>query len=336
MKKDMVRYCIITALVVSVALGSCAVALNKCVVMPGKSFAGPRPAAAEELKQIEAALRKDLITLSVDIGERSNATPEKLAESANFIQEAMKETGCAVALQKFGWQDSDYVNLELTVPGQSPDLIVIGAHYDSVIGCPGANDNGTGVVALLELARYFAKHPQRCTLKFVAFPNEEYYFRTEGMGSCLYSALLQKHGQLKKVKGMIALETIGYFSDKPGSQTCPAPFASLYPDTGNFISFISTDKSLDFVRTCVGSFRNSGVPLPSEGLGAPAEVPGVDWSDHLYFLKHNVPALMVTDTAPYRYPYYHKAEDTIDKLDLAGTALVVQGMKTVIADLASK
>ncbi len=316
--------------------GVSAVAISRSVKMPGQSFAGARPAPTEELQQIESILRKDLTMLSVTIGPRPRWSADKLTESVAYIKKEMETTGGKVEVQKYTLDGIEYENVELTIPGKSDEVVVVGAHYDTVEGCPGANDNGSGVVAMLELARYFGKHPQERTLKFVAFANEEFYFRTEGMGSCRYVWRLNKTKELKKVVAMLSLETIGYFSEKPGSQACPPPFGSFYPDKGNFISFISTDKARDLVKKSVASFRNSGVPMPSEGLAAPKQVPGVDWSDHLYFLKHNVPALMVTDTAPYRYPYYHKAEDTIDKLDLAGTALVVQGMKTVIADLASK
>lgn len=322
-----------------------AAAITGSVKMPGKSYEGARPAADEETLQIEARLRKVLTTLSVDIGPRPQWDKEKLDEAVAFIKNEMEACGGKehVQVQKFTWDNLEYENVELTIKGQSgkgqpktDEIIVVGAHYDSVEGCPGANDNGTGVVALLELARYFASHPQERTLKFVAFANEEYYFRTEGMGSCQYARRLQKSGQLKNVKAMLALETIGCFSEVPGSQACPPPFASFYPDKGNFISFISTDKARELVSQAVASFRRSAVPMPSEGLAAPGEVPGVDWSDHLYFLRYGCPALMVTDTAPYRYPYYHKGEDTIDKLDLAGTALVVQGLKPVLSDLARK
>lgn len=327
------------------AVALSAAAITGSVKMPGKSYEGARPAADEDTLQIEARLRKDLTRLSVDIGPRPQWDKEKLGQAVAFIKKEMEACGgeSEIAVQKFTWDNLEFENVELTIKGQSKngrsladEIIVVGAHYDSVEGCPGANDNGTGVVAMLELARYFANHPQERTLKFVAFANEEFYFRSEGMGSCQYARHLKESGQLKKVKAMLSLETIGCFSEVPGSQACPPPFASFYPDKGNFVSFVSTDQARDLVCRCVESFRLSKVAMPSEGLAAPKEVPGVDWSDHLYFLRYGCPALMVTDTAPYRYPYYHKGEDTIDKLDLAGTALVVQGLKPVLSDLAGK
>jgi hypothetical protein len=133
---------------------------------------------------------------------------------------------------------------------------------------------------------------------------------------------------------MISLETIGYFSDAPRSQIYPAPgLTAFYPTTGNFIGFVGNVRSHALVRRVIRNFRDAG-KLPSEGAAMPSFIPGVGWSDQWAFWQNGYPGIMVTDTAPFRYPYYHAASDTPDKLDYDRFALVVSGMQKVIADLA--
>jgi Zn-dependent M28 family amino/carboxypeptidase len=213
-------------------------------------------------------------------------------------------------------------------------VVVVGAHYDSALGTPGANDNGSGVAAVLELARLLRDLGRAGgkRIRLVLFVNEEPpYFRTEDMGSLHYArALAERH---ERVVAMYSLETIGYYSSEPGSQHYPAPFSLLYPDTGDFIAFVGTLESRALVWETVRSFR-SHTAFPSIGGVAPAAVPGIDWSDHWAFRQHGFPAMMVTDTAPYRYPYYHRPSDTPDKVDVESLARIVKGMERVIRDTA--
>jgi Zn-dependent M28 family amino/carboxypeptidase len=225
--------------------------------------------------------------------------------------------------------------LEVELIGDSlpREIVVVGAHYDSVLDCPAANDNGTGVAALLSLARRFSGRTADRTLRFVAFVNEEPpYFQTEEMGSWVYAKQCRK--QNEAVTAMLSLETIGYYSDQPDTQQYPAPFGLLYPSTGNFVAFVGNIGSGDLVRQAVGSFRQHE-PFPSEGGALPEFTPGIGFSDHWSFWQEGYPALMVTDTAPFRYPYYHTPEDTADKVDFERTARVVRGLEKVIVDLAS-
>jgi len=232
-------------------------------------------------------------------------------------------------------------NIEAEIPGNRPEIIVIGAHYDSVFGSPGANDNGSGAAAVLALAQRFAarekgqRPPQRTpnkTLRFVAFVNEEPpYFLSGEMGSLVYARRCKEHGD--KISAMISLETIGYFSDAPHSQTYPSPgLGVFYPKVGNFIGFVSNVKSRALLRRVVTLFRKNA-KIPSEGASLPAFVPGVSWSDQWSFWQQSYPAIMVTDTAPFRYPYYHSSSDTPDKLDYDRFTLVVSGMEKVIQEL---
>lgn len=151
------------------------------------------------------------------------------------------------------------------------------------------------------------------------------------MGSFHHARDLAERGE--DVIGMLSLETIGYYSEEKGSQHYPPPLDALYPDTGNFIGFVGDLGSRGLVQKAIGSFRRHA-RFPSEGIAAPATIPGIDWSDHWAYREHGFPAMMVTDTAPYRYPHYHTAQDTPDKVDYERLALVVKGIEYVVRDLA--
>src|SRR5205814_10011080 len=203
-----------------------------------------------------------------------------------------------------------------------PPIVIIGGHYHSVFGSSGSNDNGTGVAATLALARRFAEKQLELrltpthykTLRFVAFVNEEPpYFLSGEMGSEVYARRCKERGD--KIYAMISLETIGYFSDAPNSQTYPSPdLGMFYPKVGNFIGFVSNVHSRALLRRVITLFRENA-KIPSEGASLPAFIRGVSWSDQWSFWQHGYPAIMVTDTAPFRYPYYHSSSDTPDKLD---------------------
>ena len=151
------------------------------------------------------------------------------------------------------------------------------------------------------------------------------------MGSFIYAGRCRARGD--KIAAMISLETIGYFSDAPHSQTYPSPGLGLfYPKVGNFIGFVSNVHSRTLLRRVVAAFRKHA-KIPSQGAALPAFVPGVSWSDQWSFWRNGYPGIMVTDTAPFRYPYYHSSSDTPDKLDYDRFALVVSGMEKVIEDL---
>jgi Zn-dependent M28 family amino/carboxypeptidase len=201
-----------------------------------------------------------------------------------------------------------------------------------VLGAPGANDNGTGVAAMLALARRFSGQKPRRTLRFVAFANEEPpHFQTAEMGSVVYAQRSRERSE--NVVAMLSLETLGYYDDAQGSQVYPPPIGLFYPSTGNFVGFVSNVSSRKLLRDVVGDFR-SHTRFPSEGAALPAVIPGVGWSDHWAFWQAGYPALMVTDTAPFRYPHYHTGADTPDKIDYERLARVVAGLERSIRRLA--
>jgi Zn-dependent M28 family amino/carboxypeptidase len=162
----------------------------------------------------------------------------------------------------------------------------------------------------------------------VLFVNEEPpHFKTVRMGSLVYAKRLRQSGE--QVLGMLSLETLGYYSDAEGSQHYPPPLGLLYPQRGNFIAFVGLTSSRAFVRETIGSFR-AHTPFPSEGGTAPGFIQGVDWSDHWSFEQVGIPALMVTDTAPFRYPHYHTHADRPQAIDHDRLARVVDGLADVI------
>ncbi len=301
------------------------------VRMPGKNIASAAPLSPEDI-DLRAELKSDVQALAGEIGERNMARYPQLNAAADFIEDSFSRAGLHPRRDSYEVRGQACHNIEAEIPGTRPNVVLIGAHYDSVFGSPGANDNGSGVAALLALARRFAGKPAQQTLRFVAFVNEEPpYFLSEQMGSFVYAGRCKARGD--RISAMISLETIGYFSDAPHSQTYPAPgLGVFYPTVGNFIGFVSNVHSRALLRRSIALFRKHA-KIPSEGAALPSFVPGVSWSDQWAFWQHGYPGIMITDTAPFRYPHYHSATDTPDKLDYDRFALVVSGMQKVIEGL---
>jgi hypothetical protein len=307
--------------------------------MPGKNISKAAPLSADEIA-LREELRADVQKLAGEIGERNMWHYRQLNAAADFIENSFSLAGLRTRRDSYDMRGQACHNIEAEVAGSQrpavssppPSIIVIGAHYDSVFGSPGANDNGTGVAATLALARRFASIKPGHTLRFVAFVNEEPpYFLSGEMGSLVYARRCKARGD--KISAMISLETIGYFSDAPHSQTYPSPGLGIfYPKVGNFIGFVSNVRSRALLRRVVALFRKHA-KIPSEGAALPGFVPGVSWSDQSSFWRQGYPAIMATDTAPFRYPYYHSSNDTPDKLDYDRFTLVVNGIEKVIQGL---
>jgi hypothetical protein len=308
--------------------------------MPGKNVSKAGPLSPDEVV-LREELRANVQKLAGEIGERNMWHYAQLNAAADFIEDSFSRAGLRTRRDSYEMRGQPCHNIEAEISdtqqgaavSSPPPIIIIGAHYDSVFGSPGANDNGTGVAATLALARRFASAKPKQTLRFVAFVNEEPpYFLSGEMGSLVYARRCKERGD--KISAMISLETIGYFSDAPHSQTYPSPgLGVFYPKVGNFIGFVSNVKSRALLRRVIALFRKHA-KIPSEGASLPAFIPGVSWSDQWSFWQHGYPAIMVTDTAPFRYPYYHSSSDTPDKLDYDRFTLVVSGMEKVIQELA--
>lgn len=302
--------------------------------MPRDNFKGPLPPLTEEQRALEQELRAHVHQLAGRIGERNLFHYKQLAAAADYIRATLTGSDYAVRRRPYQVTGRHCENLEVELRGaeHSDDILLIGAHYDSVRGSPGANDNATGVAALLALARAMAKTRLSCTLRFVAFTNEEPpYFQSRHMGSRVYAQECRANGE--RIFLMLSLETIGYYSDEPKSQSYPFPFGFFYPSTANFIALVSNMKNERWVTQLLTMFRRHA-QFPCEGGALWEYIPGISWSDHWSFWKEGYAAVMLTDTAPNRYPHYHTAADTPDKVDFARMARVVAGLHKVILDIA--
>lgn len=285
-------------------------------------------------RELAARLERHVRTLAETIGERNIYHPAALAEAEEYIVSRWQAMGYEVVRQTYELEGAACSNLEVTRPGnrRSGDIVLIGAHYDSVVGSPGANDNGSGVAVLLEMARGFAAVDVDRTVRFVAFVNEEPPFSFgEAMGSMRYARAARYRGD--SIELMLALETIGCYSDQPGSQNYPPLFRLFYPDTGNFIAFVSNLRSRRSLRRFAAAFRQHS-DFPAEEVATFSWIPGVAWSDHQSFWRCGYPALMVTDTAFYRYPHYHMATDKADHLDYPAMAALTEGLEGAVLSLA--
>jgi Zn-dependent M28 family amino/carboxypeptidase len=282
----------------------------------------------------EDRLRRDIRRLAADIGERNIYRYPNLCDAAAFIEQSFLNAGYQPSRQEYEARSKVFSNIEAEVTGQEfpKDIIIVGAHYDTNRNSPGANDNGSGVAALLELARSFAHQRISRTLRFVAFTNEERPFlRTPYMGSRVYARRCRERNE--NITAMMSLETIGYSSKQRGSQWL-AFFGLLYPSRGDFIVLVANPSSKELLHRTSESFRRS-TRVRCETAVLPSFAPGAKSSDHWSFWKEGYPGLMVTDTAPLRYPYYHKAADTPDKLRYDFLSGVVEGLKGTVRDLAT-
>ncbi|MCB0218120.1 MAG: M28 family peptidase [Chrysiogenetes bacterium] len=288
------------------------------------------------LDEMAARLKAHVSALATDIGERSAfSTPEMLSRSADYVRNEFRKLEYEVISNAFEAGGIDVENLATVIPGSKRphEIVVVGAHYDSALGTPAANDNGSGIAALLELARALRGRNLDRALHLVAFTTEEPpFFQTGEMGSMQYAKHLR--GTNDHVVAMLSLETLGYYSDVPGSQRYPPGLDAFYPHTGNFVAFVGNVGSFGLMRQCLKQFQQAST-FPSQGAALPGFLPGVGWSDHWSFWQHDYDAIMVTDTAPFRYFDYHEASDTPEKIDYERMAQVVSGLESVVIDLAT-
>lgn len=299
--------------------------------VPGESVTGALPQPTPENSVLATRLRSHVIAIASE--------PHNLQHRPALVR---ADAYIAGQLRFFGYQvrSEDVLlparNLEVVIEPKEAgaSTLVVGAHFDSFGNAPGANDNATGAAALLELARTVRPLDGKLSkrLRLVFFANEEPpFFKSGAMGSKVAADHLAASNE--EVAGMISLETLGYFSEQPGSQKYPFPLSVRYPSTGNFVAFVGDLSSRSFLREAIERFREHA-QIPSVGGTAPSFVNGIDWSDHWSFSQTGVPSFMVTDTAPFRYPFYHTPRDTPEKLDYYRLALTVEALRPMIVDLA--
>ena len=272
--------------------------------------------------------------LSVRIGSRSIHEYDKLGATRDYIASFLEDLGYVPILQNYNYRGKKYSNIIVTIMGtKHPDeTVVFGAHYDTVYGTPGADDNASAVAVLFEICRALKDFSPGRTLKLIFFTLEEPpLFRSKSMGSYIYAREAKEKGE--DIRAMICLEMVGYYSDKKGGQTFPLPLMSLmYPSTPNFIAVVGNLQSRSLVKRVKLSL-NKGCDIPVETLSTVSFVPGVDFSDHCSFWKMGYSAVMVTDTAFYRNPNYHGAKDTIDTLNFDKMSSLLVGLVQVAKDL---
>ncbi len=282
---------------------------------------------------LEQRLQVHVEKLASEIGERNVWLPKALHAAADYIRDTWGQLGYEVHAQGYDAGGVWSENLEIEIRGdvQAKEIVLAGAHYDSVTGSPGADDNASGVAALLEIARLLAGIKPERTLRLVAFVNEESPFFYFGeMGSKVYARAARERKD--DIRLMLSLEMLGYYSDEKDSQSYPPFMRWSYPDQGNFIGFVSNLKSRRALKEFSQAFAKSS-DFPFETLASPAIVPGVSWSDQLSFWREDYQAIMVTDTAFYRYPHYHRATDTPAELNYAEMARVAEGLAGALAML---
>lgn len=338
-----IRLCLVALPIGLLLIGAGAVFVTEFVLAEpaGPDDASRKQAEAARLTRravSRADLERYVTLLAGDIGARHLGEPKSLRAAAYWIESTLgpNNIGYPVTRERYQAGGVEVWNVVADLPGGrlAGEMVVVGAHYDTVPGSPGANDNATGVAALLSLAHSFAGETPDRTIRFVAFANEEPpHFHTESMGSLVHARHLAKTGA--KVTAMISLETIGYFSDEPGSQRTPPGLpAERFPAVGNFVALVGNPASEPLVRAAGAAWEQAGVPVTALPIALPETVEGAGGSDHWSFWQAGYPALMVTDTAPFRYPHYHRPTDTAERIDFGRFTEVVKGLRSVIEALA--
>ena len=283
------------------------------------------------------------ISEALSLEERNlRNNPSGLSRAADFIEEYFSRTGFGVSRQTFQVDRFDCHNLEAVARDfcgvQEPHWI-LGAHYDSAPGTPGADDNISAVAILLETARLLmeSENPPR-NIRFVAYTNEEPpHFTNESMGSRVHAQSCRRNGD--NIQGMICLESLGYFTDKPGSQELPTLYGmpeetlaftrsrGIDPTVGNYIAVVGDEQSASFLSRFDDAFSRHPIPT------LPLVMPEMRLSDHLCYWDEGYPAIMLTDTALFRNPNYHKHTDTVETLDFQAMASITENLVSAIQKL---
>ena len=291
----------------------------------------------QQLVQIQNNLNKHVKYLSEAIGARNLEHYMSLNKTSRYIQNQMKEYSTEPTFQTYKCRRKEVQNIIFEKLGDRfpEEIIIVGGHYDSVLDSPGADDNATAIAALLELIRLMQNFRNQRTIRFVAFTLEESpYFASGKMGSQVYAKSCYERKE--NIVCMIALEMLGYFTDEPMSQQYPFPeMLMTYPERGNFIAVVGNKPSEQLTKQFANCLKETSL-IKTVTLIADASVPGIDLSDHSSFWKYNFPALMITDTAFYRNPYYHTTEDKIEHLNFKILANLVYALTAAIKNVDQK
>lgn len=263
---------------------------------------------------------------------RSYRNIESLNYVADYIFNDFNKYADTVYYQPYQVNNQEYKNVVCVFGNKNAKTVVIGAHYDVCGSQDGADDNASGVVGLLELAKLLKGQKLNYRIEIVAYTLEEPpYFRTENMGSFIHAKSLYE--EQVDVYGMVSLETIGYFDDSKRSQDYPIGTLSLiYGNRGNYITLVNKFSKGKFSKKFNKQFKSQGL-IRTKKFTAPAKLPGIDFSDHLNYWAFDYSALMITDTAFYRNKNYHQNTDTIETLDLARMSKVIDAVYQALIGL---
>ena len=329
------RIVLSVVLLLVIALLSLSLLLFFMTSMPGASIQGPLPEQTPSQAALEQRLRNHVVILANLVGPRHAEVPASLARAGDYVRTQLLNFGYDP--QETFFDDGRFSNIEVTLPGtdNSEEIIVIGAHYDTApTGTPGADDNASGVAVLLEIARALAGSELSRSVRFIGFTNEERpWFNTDLMGSRVSAGASAAAGE--KIIGMFSLEMLGYYSTVPGSQQYPPIIRHFYPDTGDFVAFVSNLRSRPLLMNALAAFREQQA-FPSEGMAAPETLVGdIRRSDNSAYWDAGFPAVMVTDTSNFRTPHYHTLEDTPQTLDYVSMARLTEGLTGMVISLAN-
>lgn len=298
----------------------------------GAPAVSPLPALTEEEREMEERLRATVKHFASEIGDRNIEQSWNLASATDDLATSLEKTGYDVQRQGIVAGDAVVQNVIVHVAGgeHGGQVIVVGAHFDTFQGTPGADDDGSGVAAVMELARTFQAKKGKRALHLGFFVNGEApYLRTEQMGSLVYAKWLK--GQGLEVKGMLSLDGLGAYSDAPPARPYPDGIVPPYPAKSDFVAIVGNEASRPLLEQVTTSMQHGSVPVIGTVLGE--EHPLAQGSDQWAFWKLGAPALLVTDVAEYRYKEHHQKTDLPDKLDYDRLTRVVSALKRTVAEL---
>jgi Zn-dependent M28 family amino/carboxypeptidase len=285
-------------------------------------------------------LERHVCRLASEIGPRFPGNPKSIQLTEQWIEQELQNSGYQLTRETYDARGDVVSNLIIEIPGtkRSDEILIVGAHYDTVPSTPGADDNASAVAVLLETARLLAGEKFSRTVRFVFFACEEPpYFHFNEMGSQFHARGCRSRKE--KIIGMLCLEMLGYYSDEPGSQQVPATIPKavhwLFPKTGNFLAAVANLRSIRLLLRFRQGFKNA-IRFPLFSIALPEIINEIRRSDHSSFWDQNYPAIMLTDTSFLRNPHYHCATDQADTLDYMRMASVTEGLCGAVRLLARR
>jgi len=286
-----------------------------------------------EYRQVRRNAKEILHYLSVDIGERTIRRRENLQQTRRFLIEWFRRYGVEPREDTYRAAGEEVANITAEIPGteHAAGTILIGAHYDTIEGTPGADDNASGIAALLEIFRLLSGRRYRRSLRFVAFTLEEPpFFSTDLMGSMVYAKMCRKRND--RIELMVCLEMLG-FASRHCKQDYPLNHNyKEFPKCGTYISVISLPSCSEYAYLWKQAYNKRARNKIYEYIG-PASIPGMSLSDHMSFIRSGYPAIMISDTGFYRNKNYHTSDDTIDTINFDFLAEVIISSAAALADL---